>query len=284
MRYLRKMIIFLYVILTPLNAKGNSASDTISPLYANAAGLDLMSDVPWVINKDEVIPFFFIIKDCDQYQWPGEKIEFYCIAIYDISDGIKYYGDTEIVPTVNQVDTTIAYPPLIPNANYGWSWTPNQVYYEDYKDMGYSSPPNFNTFNWWKKEITTFKHVGSKWDNYALNGEPITPATLGYAPEDTITFRTIMVCRIIMWDKINYRWLFIPRFRERDFRVIVSGEQNPLPKLSNWYLTDCHTHSWNTDDEIEYGGVTPFMAKAAKKIGLDCLILTDHSNDWLLTI
>ncbi|MEO0137391.1 MAG: hypothetical protein ABIL86_07655 [candidate division WOR-3 bacterium] len=59
MRYLRKMIIFLYVILIPLNAKGNSASDTISPLYANAAGLDLMSDVPWVVNKDEIIPFFF---------------------------------------------------------------------------------------------------------------------------------------------------------------------------------------------------------------------------------
>ncbi|MGQ9535502.1 MAG: hypothetical protein ACUVTF_09800 [bacterium] len=264
MRSLIKPLMMLSIFLVLGNASQGTPPDSTMPLYANAAGLDLMSDVPWVINKDEAIPFFFIIKDCNQYV----NLEFYCIAIYDISDGIKYYGGVEIVPslhyifreTQDSIIHQIGYPPLEPNPLFR-TQVPNQIFYDDWSLMGYSSPPNFNTYNWWKREVDTFNLVGMNF-SASLNGTPITPTALGYDVGDTITFRTIMVCR-----KTYYaagKWHLIAHLRERDFRVIVTAEQNPLPRLSSWYLTDCHTHSWNTDNEEEYGGPSLFMAKAAK--------------------
>jgi hypothetical protein len=106
-----KVTINIAILLPALLSNGFASNSNLqdSILYANTAGLNLMSDAPWVINKDDYIPFFFIIKDCNQYL----GLDFYCLAIYDISDGVKYYGD-EIVPDV------------------------------DYTDMGYSSPPSFN--------------------------------------------------------------------------------------------------------------------------------------------
>jgi len=277
MRVTLNIVILLTVLLGYGFADNSNIPDSI--LYANAAGLDLMSDAPWLINKDDYIPFSFIIKDCNQYL----GLEFHCLAIYDISDGIKYYGD-EIVPDVDYTFRTtedsiifeIAYPPLKPNP-LDRTEVPNQIFYYDYTDMGYSSPPNF-IYNWWKKEVNKFKCIGTNW-NQSLNGQLTTPSALGYNPGDTITFRTIIVCRKIFYDPNMMQWSLLLHFRERDLRIVVVADQCPMPKLSNWYLADCHTHSWNTDDEFEYGGVTPFMAKAAKKIGLDCVIFTDHSND-----
>ncbi len=178
--------------------------------------------------------------------------------------------------TQDSIIFEIAYPPLTPNP-LDRTKVPNQIFYYDYIDMGYSLPPSFD-YNWWKKEVNKFKCIGTNW-NQSLNGQLTTPSALGYNPGDTITFRTIIVCRKIFYDPNMMQWSLLLHFRERDLRIVVVADQCPMPKLSNWYLADCHTHSWNTDDEFEYGGVTPFMAKAAKKIGLDCVIFTDHSND-----
>jgi len=141
-----KFTINIVILLTALFSNGFASNSSLqdSILYANAAGLDLMSDAPWVINKDDYIPFSFIIKDCNQYT----ALEFYCLAIYDISDGIEYYGD-EIVPDVDytfratqdSIIFDIAYPPLIPNP-LDRTKVPNQIFYYDYTDMGYPSPPN----------------------------------------------------------------------------------------------------------------------------------------------
>jgi len=99
---MKKFLILLMALLTSVIAQKNGR-------YPNSPWKEQMIDAPWMINKDDYIPFSSIIKDCNQYT----ALEFYCLAIYDISDGVKYYGD-EIVPDV------------------------------DYTDMGYSSPPNFN--------------------------------------------------------------------------------------------------------------------------------------------
>jgi len=99
---MKKFLILLMALLTSVIAQKNGR-------YPNSPWKEQMIDAPWMINKDDYIPFSSIIKDCNQYT----ALEFYCLAIYDISDGVKYYGD-EIVPDV------------------------------DYTDMGYSSPPSFN--------------------------------------------------------------------------------------------------------------------------------------------
>ncbi len=144
-----KVTINIVILLTALLSNGFADNSNIpdSILYANAEGLDLMSDAPWVINKDDYIPFSFIIKDCNQYL----GLEFHCLAIYDISDGIEYYGGTEIVPSLNytmrvtsdSVIHQIEYPPLTPNP-LDRTKVSNQIFYYDYIDMGYSLPPNFN--------------------------------------------------------------------------------------------------------------------------------------------
>jgi len=100
MRSFIKVLIILSLFGTIGYTGQTALPDSIEPLYANASGLDLMSDAPWVVNKDDYIPFFFIIKDCDYHPAAQVKIEFYCIAVYDISDGIKYYSGVEIVPSL----------------------------------------------------------------------------------------------------------------------------------------------------------------------------------------
>lgn len=47
----RKTIIFLLACTVFGYASHALLPDSIEPLYANGAGLDLMSDAPWVINK-----------------------------------------------------------------------------------------------------------------------------------------------------------------------------------------------------------------------------------------
>ncbi|MEO0137392.1 MAG: hypothetical protein ABIL40_02305 [candidate division WOR-3 bacterium] len=59
MRSFIKFLIMLPFFGTVDYAGQTAFPDNIEPLYGNAAGLDLMSDVPWVVNKDEIIPFFF---------------------------------------------------------------------------------------------------------------------------------------------------------------------------------------------------------------------------------
>jgi hypothetical protein len=47
----------------------------------------------------------------------------------------------------------------------------------------------------------------------------------------------------------------------------------------HWFYGDTHYHSGYTDDVKEYGGTVPEARKAGKAIGLDWLIVTDHSSD-----
>ncbi len=63
--------------------------------------------------------------------------------------------------------------------------------------------------------------------------------------------------------------------------------QHPLPqsraanpgKIRTWFYGDTHYHSAYTNDLKEYGAPLPETRKAATEIGLDWMVVTDHSCD-----
>lgn len=59
--------------------------------------------------------------------------------------------------------------------------------------------------------------------------------------------------------------------------VRTSG--NNLPKLPNWHCGDQHVHSWVTDDIWEFGAPVEAIRDAGKAMGIDYVIITDHSYD-----
>lgn len=54
---------------------------------------------------------------------------------------------------------------------------------------------------------------------------------------------------------------------------------NNLPELTNWSCGDQHVHSWVTDDIWEFGAPVEAIRDAGKAMGIDYVIITDHSYD-----
>ncbi len=60
-------------------------------------------------------------------------------------------------------------------------------------------------------------------------------------------------------------------------RVYVSRE--PLPTLPQLMLGEAHSHSWATEDQVEYGAPPAAVRAMARRIGLQFAAITDHSYD-----
>jgi hypothetical protein len=65
----------------------------------------------------------------------------------------------------------------------------------------------------------------------------------------------------------------------RPLRIYLASEPLPLRGTAQWYYGDTHHHSSYTSDVKEFGNPVPDTCAAAKCLGLDWLILTDHSVD-----
>ncbi len=61
--------------------------------------------------------------------------------------------------------------------------------------------------------------------------------------------------------------------------ILIASESLPLRNTSQWYYGDTHYHSSYTNDVKEYGNPVPDTRAAAEAIGLDWLVITDHSVD-----
>lgn len=66
---------------------------------------------------------------------------------------------------------------------------------------------------------------------------------------------------------------------KRCLQIYVAAENLPLKKSNKWYYGDTHYHSIYTNDIKEFGNPVSDTRAAAKCIGLDWLIITDHSVD-----
>ncbi|MCX6136489.1 MAG: hypothetical protein NTV54_03225 [Ignavibacteriales bacterium] len=60
-------------------------------------------------------------------------------------------------------------------------------------------------------------------------------------------------------------------------RVFVSP--TPLPRLPGWFLGDAHTHSYHTEDQVEFGAPPAASVALSKSMGLSFFCITDHSYD-----
>jgi len=61
--------------------------------------------------------------------------------------------------------------------------------------------------------------------------------------------------------------------------ILVASGSLPLRESPQWYYGDTHYHSSYTNDVKEYGNPVPDTRAAAEAIGLDWLVITDHSVD-----
>jgi hypothetical protein len=55
-----------------------------------------------------------------------------------------------------------------------------------------------------------------------------------------------------------------------------------LPAEAGWTYAETHTHSWHTDDPIEFGAPPAVIARMARAIGVRWVFVTDHSFDLQL--
>ena len=65
----------------------------------------------------------------------------------------------------------------------------------------------------------------------------------------------------------------------KPLRIFLAKEPLPLRTSPQWYYGDTHHHSSYTNDVKEFGNPIPDTYAAARCLGLDWLILTDHSVD-----
>jgi len=65
-----------------------NVSQAREPKYPNTPFKEVMTDAPWVVSIDDTIPFLFMLKDGQT----DPLDEIHCLAIYDISDGVKRYA------------------------------------------------------------------------------------------------------------------------------------------------------------------------------------------------
>jgi len=70
----------------------------------------------------------------------------------------------------------------------------------------------------------------------------------------------------------NYKHLPHPPFK-------IHISETKLPTFSGWYWGDLHTHSYYTQDQVEFGASLAATVEAAKTAGLHFIAFTDHSYD-----
>jgi hypothetical protein len=68
-------------------------------------------------------------------------------------------------------------------------------------------------------------------------------------------------------------------FYQQQLQVFVAKESLPLSNSPQWYYGDTHYHSNYTNDLKEFGNPVPDTKAAARCIGLEWMIITDHSVD-----
>jgi hypothetical protein len=67
--------------------------------------------------------------------------------------------------------------------------------------------------------------------------------------------------------------------QSRSLTIFLAKEALPLRDTAQWYYGDTHYHSDYTNDVKEFGNPVPDTRAAAERIGLDWLVITDHSVD-----
>jgi murein DD-endopeptidase MepM/ murein hydrolase activator NlpD len=146
------------------------------------------------------------------------------------------------------------------------------VYYRSFDDMEVkcARPPNEisdteGCINGnWELNIDKFEGTGDP----SLEGKPITCRRLGYQAGDDIYFKVQIARKDVLGILVSF---------SKYLKVHV-GE--PLPKPGpNWYYGDTHFHTEYTNDPKEYGGQLTAVRDAAKAMGLDFVMTTDHASD-----
>jgi len=226
-------LIIIGVLIAFCGSSWATSSSSQPPLYPNTLFKEEMTEAPWVVPVNQPIPFLFMVKDGNA---TNPLNELHCLAIYDISDGVRHYANGERFTPLPNNDFwgNLQCPPLAPDP-YNPNVVPNQVYYHDFCDQGH---PEFGeNFRYWI--VDKFENPGSRWQGLA--GFPITPYYLGYQPGDVITFRLVLLGEEGVAE-LNNDVHHLKDVRVKVVEALIPPVSTPLPKLPDRYLVDTHYH------------------------------------------
>lgn len=62
--------------------------------------------------------------------------------------------------------------------------------------------------------------------------------------------------------------------------MLVHFLDAPLPRPVDWITGETHCHTWHSSDPVEFGAPACVLQNAARALGLDYVLTTDHSYDF----
>ena len=103
----------------------------------------------------------------------------------------------------------------------------------------------------------------------------------GEAEKDFLSIPISKLKNVENGDDVYLRFKLIgsEKFPEKVLKIFIASNPLPYSRNKNWLYGDTHYHSSYTNDIKEFGNPLADTARAARCIGLDWMIITDHSCD-----
>lgn len=62
--------------------------------------------------------------------------------------------------------------------------------------------------------------------------------------------------------------------------LLIHFLAHPAPTPAGWFAGETHCHTWHSSDPVEFGASPAVLQSAARALGLDFVLTTDHSYDF----
>jgi len=242
--------------------KIDSLPETSTYQYDNVGAYELFADAPWMMkiyNSSGVknsVPVLLILHDGDGVSYPWiQYADIYIKKSTDAAFGtpLTFNGLTNaqfqaLFTNKSTADATLNRKAFdqslaVKDASHTIAFTESTYFFPSFK---YTSVQNFlwyATFNIPASSLSTFTDT------------------------DVLDIKVVYTIRITpLSNPITYL---------RVFRTA-----NNLPSITNWYKGDTHLHSIYTQNTAEQGLPLPATKDAAKLMGIDWIITTDHTSDF----
>lgn len=230
--------------------------------YDNVGAYELFADAPWMMKI---------------YSSPGVKNSVPVLLILHDGDGVSYpwiqYADIYIKKSTDAAFgspltfnglTAAQFQALFSNKSTADATLNRKAFDQSaaVKDANHTIAFTENT-NW----IPSFKYTSVQnflW--YTTFNIPATSLS-AFSDADVLDIKVEFTIRLTpLSNPVTYL---------RVFRTA-----NTLPTITNWYKGDTHLHSIYTQNTAEQGLPLPATKSAAKLMGIDWIITTDHTSDF----
>jgi hypothetical protein len=235
--------------------------------YDDVGTYELFADAPWRMNiyttgssgPKNSIPVLLYLHDGDGVSYPW--IQYIDISIKKSTDAA--FG----APLTYNSLTNAQFQALFSNKSTANTTLNRKAFDQSLPVKNASHTIAFNESNYYIPFVYNFNYTPVQnflW--YATFNIPAT-ALSAFADADILDIKVEFTIRITpSSNPISYLRVF--------------RQPTATPTITNWYKGDTHLHSIYTQNTAEQGLPLPATKDAAKHIGLDWIITTDHTSDF----